>query len=381
MKKPGNSLLRIGLVLDDSLDRPDGVQQYVLTVGEWLKKRGHAVYYLVGDTTRSDIEGIRTLGRNWHVKFNHNTMSIPRPVPRVRIRHILEELNLDVLHVQIPYHPLSAGRVIQEAKHSTAIVGTFHILPASWTSAVGTKALAMIQKQTHQRFNIVTSTSPAARQFARTHYKLDSIVVPNPIDISAFAPTKPRSTPKRQTIVFLGRLVRRKGAQYLLAAINQLNSEVKLDNVRVVIGGKGELLKDLQTYVVKHHLQDIVEFRGFIPEQDKASLLHSADIAVFPAVNGESFGIVLLEAMASGAGVTLAGNNPGYRSVMQSIPESLFDPEHTSEFAQILDSFLHDSALANSVHTKQTKLVRQFDINIIGKRLESVYRGAVKKRR
>ena len=308
-------------------------------------------------------------------------MSIPRPVPRERIKHILSELQLDVLHVQIPYHPWLAGRVIREASNTTAVVGTFHILPASSLSAFGTRALATIQKQTHQRFDVVTSTSPAARNFAKSHYKLDSIVLPNAIDLQTFKPTGPKPAHKTQTIVFLGRLVRRKGAQYLLAAINELHHTGKLANVKVIIGGKGELAKDLYEYTRKHKLESIVEFRGFIPESDKASLLPQADIAVFPAVSGESFGIVLLEAMASGAGVTRGGANPGYKSVLQSIPESIVDPTHTHKFAEALDAFLHDQALANSVHTKQMKLVRQFDINVIGQRLETLYRETLLKRR
>jgi phosphatidylinositol alpha-mannosyltransferase len=76
---PHPSKLTIGFVFDDSLDKPDGVQQYVLTLGDWMKKQGHSVHYLVGATTRDDIANVHSLSRNMRVAFNGNRMSVPLP--------------------------------------------------------------------------------------------------------------------------------------------------------------------------------------------------------------------------------------------------------------------------------------------------------------
>jgi len=94
--------LTIGLVIDDSLDRPAGVQQYVLIVGEWLRSRGHEVYYLAGATTRSDLKNVYSLSRNIGVRFNGNQMRIPLISSRRQIHRLLNQVHFDVLHVQMP---------------------------------------------------------------------------------------------------------------------------------------------------------------------------------------------------------------------------------------------------------------------------------------
>src|SRR5581483_12518242 len=112
------------------------------------------------------------------------------------------------------------------------------------------------------------------------------------------------------TVLYFGRLVARKGCLQLLEAVNELVSQqLSLPDFRVVICGSGPEKSKLEAYVSKHGLSPYVEFRGFIKEEDKPSYYGSADIAVFPSYGGESFGIVLLEAMASGRAAVLAANN------------------------------------------------------------------------
>ncbi|HTH72515.1 MAG TPA: glycosyltransferase family 4 protein, partial [Candidatus Pristimantibacillus sp.] len=105
--------LKIGLVLDDSLDKVDGVQQYVLIVGRWLTAQGHDVHYLVGETKRTDLPGMHSLARNVKVRFNKNRMAIPLPANLRAIRALLKREQFDVLHVQVPYSPALAGRIIK----------------------------------------------------------------------------------------------------------------------------------------------------------------------------------------------------------------------------------------------------------------------------
>ena len=112
LKSQGGSV-KIGLVLDDSLDRTDGVQQYVLCVGQWLQLRGHEVYYLTGETTRTDPKRIHSLSRNVKVRFNGNQLSVPLPASYSKLRRLLTQLDLDVLHVQVPYSPFMAGRLLR----------------------------------------------------------------------------------------------------------------------------------------------------------------------------------------------------------------------------------------------------------------------------
>src|SRR5690606_30310860 len=106
----------------------------------------------------------------------------------------------------------------------------------------------------------------------------------------------------------------------------------------------------------------------------------SADVLAYPSTGGESFGIVLLEAMAASNGVVLAGNNPGYASVMAPRPESLFDPRDTAAFADLLVRTLTDKKAARAAATWQRQYVKQFDVAVVGKRTLDVYRQALRRR-
>ena len=107
-----NKPLKIGFVLDSGLDKPDGVQQYVLAVGEWLRGHGHDVHYLVGQTSRRDIQGVHSLGRSVKVRFNGNNGSIPLLARKSKLRAFVAAEHFDVLHVQVPHHPLLAQRIL-----------------------------------------------------------------------------------------------------------------------------------------------------------------------------------------------------------------------------------------------------------------------------
>jgi phosphatidylinositol alpha-mannosyltransferase len=364
--------MKIALVLDDTLDTPDGVQQYVISVGKWLTSQGHEVHYLVGQTTRSDIPYIHVMSRNIHVKFNGNRMSVPLPVSYRRLKTFLAEQQFDVLHVQVPYSPFMAGRLIAAAPVYTVIVGTFHILPYSRLVTFANRLLAIANHRSDKRFHQMLAVSAPARLFAAKVYGYSSEVVPNPVSLAQFRGIE--SSNKDLNIVFLGRLVARKGVLQLMEAI-ALMKEQGLYNgdFHVYIGGKGELMPTLSTLIQERGLADTVTLQGFIEETAKAAFLAQADIAVYPSLAGESFGIVLLEAMAAARGTVLAGNNPGYASVMEPYADQLFDPQDTKGLAELLTWHLeHPEARARAAEL-QHGYVEHFDINVVGSRLVSVY--------
>lgn len=374
--------LKIGLVLDDTLDTPDGVQQYVLAIGEWLRSQGHDVHYLVGQTTRQDILSIHSLSRNLKVRFNGNRMSMPLPTSHRRLREFLQREQFDVLHVQVPYSPYMAHRLIIDAPAGTAIVGTFHILPNSIAAHAATRALSAWTWRSRKRFDMMLSVSPAAQVFARKVFKVESIVLPNVIDYQRFHQAEPLIAHRKdeQTILFLGRLVPRKGCMLLLKAIEQLSQEPNLPVFRVIVCGKGPLLDRLQQYSVTHGIADKVVFEGFVSEEDKPGYYASADISVFPSNGGESFGIVLLEAMASGKSAVLAGDNPGYHSVMNEREDLLFDPRSVDALSDKLREFLTNQELKSHAANWGERYSTQFDRNFVGKQLLDYYAQALHKR-
>lgn len=367
--------LTVGLVFDDSLDRPDGVQQYVQRVAEYLTAEGHEVHFLVGDTLRTDLVNVHSLSRNLRVKFNGNTMSMPLPTSKQELRKVLSEHRFDVLHVQAPYSPFMAGRLMKLAGTKTVIVGTFHILPYSKLVVFANRMLALMNYRSGKRLNAMMAVSPPAKTFAEKLYKYECDIVPNPVRVSDFTVDVQKQKNSVPRIVFLGRLVERKGARHLLEAVAYMRKNHLYDgDFEVIIGGKGELLGQLRQFVQDVGLGNTVVFAGFIPEAEKADLLASADLAVFPSISGESFGISLLEAMAAARGVVLAGNNSGYASVMHGLNFRLIEPLDVASFAQALADWLNDDEARTKAAAEQYEYVKQYDIAIVGAQIEAVYR-------
>lgn len=375
--------LKIGFVLDDSLDTPDGVQQYVLTVGKWLSAQGHDVHYLVGQTHRTDIPNIASLSKNVKVRFNKNRMSMPLPVSRKAMEQLLRREDFDILHVQLPYSPFLAGKIIQAAPDATAVVGTFHIAPHSKIVHMANHALRLMIFRSIKRFDAIMSVSPVAQAFAARTFHIDSQVVPNTVDLAPFIRATPLPEYRNDlTVLFLGRLVERKGCQHLLTAINRIQEQKLVEKpYKVVICGFGPLEDKLRAYVRQHKLERIVEFTGFVEEADKPRYMASSDIAVFPSTGGESFGIVLLEAMAASRGAVLAGDNPGYASVMHEHPEALFKPHDEEHLANALAHLLNDQAKRAAAREWQLRDVQRYDVPVVGAQILEHYQAALHKRR
>ena len=371
--------LRVGFCYDDSLDKQDGVAQYVKNLGQWLSGEGHHVFYLVGETRLKQWSGGRvySLAKNQKVFFNGNFVSTPLPANRRRIREVLRSERPDILHVQVPYSPFMAGRVIALAVSEAAVVGTFHILPANPLARFGTRLLRLFYLRSLKRFSRIVSVSAPAAAFAQRSLGIECALSSNVVELGRFRAAKTRPRPNH--IVFLGRLVRRKGCEELLRAFLLLSA--KVPGVRLSIAGDGPERAKLETIVRDANLQSSVKFLGFINEEDKPDLLASAQIACFPATGGESFGIVLIEAMAAGAGVVVGGNNPGYASVLGKNSQALVDPSNFSAFAKKLENILVDQNLASKLHELQKQQVQQYDVTVVGRQLLKIYHQAIASRR
>jgi phosphatidylinositol alpha-mannosyltransferase len=374
--------MKIGFVLDDSLDKADGVQQYILTLGRWYTTLGHQVHYLVGQTRRTDIPHVHSLSHNLSVRFNQNRMSTPFPASGRKIQKLLDTEQFDVLHVQVPYSPFLAAKIIKRAPALTAIIGTFHVVPFSRLQSLSARLLGLYLFHNSRRFDKLVGASRPAAKFARKTFHIKAPVVTNTVDTALFSGGKKMTKydDGKINIVFLGRLVERKGCQQLLEALSLLHDKHQLGNVRVIICGKGPLLPSLEAYVETHHLGSIVHFVGFINEADKPDYLASAHLAVFPSLGGECFGIVLIEAMAGGSEVVLGGDNIGYRSVLGARPDQLFDPLNSVAFAATLKHFILSGQARKRAQRWQLNDVKQYDVVAVGKQLLDIYEAMIAKR-
>lgn len=364
--------LTIAFLFDDSLDRPDGVQQYILALGNYFTSLGHVVYYLTGDSKRKDIVNMVPLATNLTVSFNRNKLSIPIFVDRKKIKSVVNDLNIDVLHVQLPYSPLLAGLVIRSTPKKVAIFGTFHIVGYGILQKYANKLLYLLSKNTLKRFNTIFSVSEPAKKFAYDNYHIKSEILPNVIDFNKYY-TRDNllKTNKKITILFVGRLVARKGCITLLESISLLKNKLDFE---VLIAGDGPLKKMLKEYCVSNKIDTLVNFLGHVTESKKIELYQKADISVFPSTGGESFGIVLLEALSANHSVVLAADNYGYQSVLGVFPDLMFPVNDPVILSEKILKYATNYNLRKEVVQQGNTYVKNFDVKTIANSLLQHYK-------
>lgn len=368
--------MKIAFVLDDTLDSQDGVQQYVLLLASWLQSRHHEVHFLVSKTARADLQHVHDISKHIRLKFNRNTVPFVLPTSPRKIADVLIKEQFDVLHVQMPYHPAFGSRVISLAPPNTAVVGTFHIAPYAAREQRLSKLLGWLQKPSIVRFDSVLSVSQPAQALLKSSFGVESAIVPNMVDVSSYKLLSTRNAASPAELVFLGRLVTRKGCQHFLQALALVDKPY-----HATIIGDGPLRPKLEKLANELDVANKVTFAGRVSEADKRRLLSKATIACFPATGGESFGIVLLEAMAAGSCIVLAGDNPGYESVMGTLPTAMIPPADHAAFAKRINQLVDDQKQADTLYIQQQKLVQQFDVQTVARRVLEVYSQAIASRK
>ncbi len=369
---------KVGLVFDDSLDTNDGVAQYVKNLGAWLRLNGFNVNYLVGQTDMKSFDSskVYSLSRNLRVRFNGNRLSMPIFSDKKAIRRVIDQESFDILHVMVPYSPFMAKKIINAAAPASAIVGTFHIYPSGRIASYSTKLLRIFYGRSLKKFFAIVSVSDPAASFAKKAFNINTPIIPNPVNIAKFKNNSfRRNINSDKRIVFLGRLVKRKGCRQLIEAFSLISAQYP--QLRLVIAGNGPERDNLEKRTIELGISKSVDFLGYIDETDKPKLLAEAAICCFPALYGESFGLVLIEAMAAGAEVVIGGDNPGYSSVLADKPELLFNPKNKDDFASKLKLILDDDDLRKQIYAWQQEEVKKYDINKVGKDIVNLYTTAI----
>lgn len=296
----------------------------------------------------------------------------------------------------MPYSPVLAGRVVSAAHPRTAVVGSFVIYPQDALTRWGIRALGRVEARRRRRFDAITALSEAAQESVREAYGLEVPIIGAPVELGDPAggpggrvsqrPGAADGTDDRRPvrIVFLGRLVERKGPRELLAAAAALHRAGTTRPWTLTLAGRGPLLEDLRSRARADGIADRVDFPGFVAEEDKGALLAGADLVVLPSLGGESFGISVVEALDAAGGVVLAGDNPGYRTPMAGLEDQLVDPGDTAAFARALARWVDapDAAAARAAAVApQRAAAQRFDATEITRQTLAVYDRALRARR
>lgn len=375
----GERVLRVALVYDDSLDRYRGVPQYVTSLARGLTRRGHRVELLVGQSRSRSLGGIpvHSLARNVRVRFNGNHLSMPLVSRAKKIDQVMKGGRFDVVHVQVPYSPLMASRVILRAAPDAAVIGTFHVASEKALPRIGSRVLASVAFRSLRRFDAMMSVSHCAARFANSYYGVDSRIVPNMVDVDALRSDGHRGVQvETPTIAYVGALVHRKGPDLLVEAVLRLRRS--RPEVTLVVAGEGPLRGKLERMVESAGAGSAVHIVGEVGERRKAELLGAAQVACFPSRYGESFGIVLLEGIAAGAGVVLAGDNRAYSELFSTCPDALC-PVTPAAIALRLEELL-DPRRRVRLRAAQESLLDSYRLEDVTEQVLGVYTGALQKR-
>lgn len=369
--------MKIGIVCPYDIARGGGVQEHVLAQAKGLQQRGHNVKILTPKVRHQEsvFNGVIYIGSSTKVKTPIKTsLELGASFSRDQVDDVLAAEDFDILHIHEPEVPLLGAQIV--AKAQCPVIATFHAIHPQTPMGRTIESLRIpYSRSIFANLAELTAVSDPAAQFVRERTKREVHIIPNGIDLTKYSFAGKSKPPTEKTILYIGRLEKRKGIMYLLKAYAELvqhRSDVSLQLV-----GEGELKDSLKDFVRSNKLPR-VKFLGYVDESKKLELLRKATVFCSPALYGESFGIVLLEAMASGA-VTVAGDNQGYSSVMRGTGrQSLVNPKNTDEFWRRLDVMLDDQALRAAWLNWAQSYVVQFDYPRVIDRYEALYKKLVK---
>ena len=356
-----------------------GVQEHVQYQANILRSRGHDVTILTPRPrlkTESDApEGTKFLGVSARIKTPSATSSdVSGSVDNELIDEVLEE-DYDIIHAHEPLLPMAGKQLLMRANEKAIRVGTFHAaLPGNTLGKTLVNTYRTYSRTVMPHVDVVTAVSPAAIGFIENYTDKEINYIPNGIHLDAFKPT--HEDRDENMVLFIGRLEKRKGARQAIKAFAVLKQSKP--KAKLVICGDGPLRKSLQQYVRDNEIED-VEFKGYITEDEKISLLNKCAVYTSPALYGESFGIVLVEAMAMCAPI-VCHFNEGYKWTMRDTGRlSLVDCKDPVEYADRLQLIMEDKDLRDVWQKWACEYVKQFDyVNIVDS-YEKLYKKSLKK--
>jgi len=315
--------MHIGFVSPHTFTYPGGVQKHTLALKKEFEKKGHVVKIIY---PREKIHQKRgkdeiLLGGALVIPGNASRTNLSLNVTPLSIKRRFKKEKFDVLHFQnfgvfLPWQVLGA---IDQLEKKPLMILTFHaFLDASKIFKDVPFFTDILNDYILPRFDgIIGVSKPVLSQIK---YKGLTQIIPNGVDLDFFNPSGdkiekfvlPMNGQKTLNILFVGRIEKRKGLIYLVKAFEMLKKDFK--NIRLIIVGDGDKREDIEKYIKKHHIPNVF-FEGRVKEEDLPKYYRTADICCFPSLYGEAFGIVLLEAMASGKPV-IAFANQGYKEVL-----------------------------------------------------------------
>ena len=370
--------MKIGIVCPYSFDVPGGVHFHVRDLAEHLIGQGHDVSVLAPADSETELpDYVTSAGRATAVRYNGSVARLNfGPVTASKVNKWLDAGQFDVLHLHEPVTPSISVLALMAAEGP--IVATFH------TSMLRSRTMQTaypIIRPALEKIAGRIAVSEDARRTVTTHVGGDAVVIPNGVYVDRFADAPRRSawigTPASPTIAFLGRMGEpRKGLPVLAAALPDVLRAIP--GLRVLVAGPGDPAE-----VTEGWPEDVAAacvFLGSVSDEDKASLLASVDVYVAPNTGGESFGIILIEAMSAGACV-LASDLPAFSRVLDGgSAGAMFANEHPEDLARVLVDLLRRPDRRAELAAAGQHRARLFDWSVVADEILAVYETVIEGR-
>jgi phosphatidylinositol alpha-mannosyltransferase len=363
--------VRIGIVSPYSFDVPGGVQQHIVDLAEALIEIGHQVSVLAPADEDAELPPyVVAAGRAVQVPYNGSVARIAfGPVSTARVRRWLSRGKFDVLHV---HEPMTLSLSLLAVLSSRGpVVATFHTaITRSRTLSAAQGLLQMVSEKITARIAV----SELARKTQVEHLGGGAVEIPNGVAVRQFASAAPLPGYPGHTLGFLGRFTEpRKGFDLLRTAYVSLAAD--RPDLRLLVAGPGD--RDDLFDGIPSALHDRVEFLGRVSETDKARMLRSVDIYVAPNTGGESFGMILTEAMAAGAPIAAADLEAFRRVLDGGRAGALFPTGDAHALTALLGELLDDPERRATLAANAKVAVAPFDWPSVAARVLEVYATAI----
>jgi phosphatidyl-myo-inositol alpha-mannosyltransferase len=357
--------VKLALVSPYDFAYPGGVTQHVAHLAHQFLGRGHEVH-IVAPSSDDEAEPVSSfdapvhrIGRVVSIPANGSVARITLSLRSyLQAKRLLQEQQFDLIHLHEPMMPALPLTVLRHS--NTTNVGTFHAFRnRPLTYFYGKPILRPFFRKLHGRIAV----SSAARDFVGEYFRADYRVIPNGIDFPRFhARYRPleQLADERPTVLFVGRLEKRKGLKFLLRAWPKVLE--RQPNARLVVVGRGRPLEGYRRFAARQGWSpaDVV-FAGYVPAEDLPRYYQSCDVFCAPNTGQESFGIVLLEAMAAGAPI-VASDIAGYRDVVADGEQGLLvEPKNPGALADAVSRLLANPELRARLRRAGQEKARAYD--------------------
>lgn len=371
--------MKIGIVSAYDYSHPGGVINHVSYLGHYLQARGHEVKIIAPmrrKNTRYFGEDVTPVGRPIPIPYGGTTARIPlSPWLPYQVNRVLEREKFDVIHMHEPFIPMLCLSTLTESQ--TVNVGTFHAChDHSVMYWLGQPIMRKLGRKLHGKIAV----SKPALDYISKYLPAEYDIIPNGVDTRHYhqeGPIRQEFKDGKLNILFVGRLEERKGVGDLIRACALVKKDYP--NFRLIIAGPGLRLRAYYEMLARTLLGDQVVFTRFVPFDQLPQYYRTADIFCSPANSGESFGIVLLEAMASGTPV-VATNIPGYASVITNREDGLLaKPSNERSIADALLTMIHDRNLRQRIIDKGLVTAEKYSWENVSRQVDDYYRTVIKR--